>query len=127
MVRQNNILMYSTYNERKSIIAERFIKILKAKIYKKMAANDCKSYLNYLNKLVDQHNNTYHHSIDKKPINADYSAFTEKTIDANPKAPKFKFNDRVRITKYKNIFSKDYTKNWSREIFIIDSALKTNP
>ena len=36
-------------------------------------------------------------------------------------------NGRVRITNYKNIFSKDYTENWSREIFIIDSVLKTNP
>ena len=36
-------------------------------------------------------------------------------------------NDRARITKYKNIFSKGYTGNWSREIFIIDSVLKTNP
>ena len=61
----------------------------------------------------------------KKPINADYSALTEK-IETNPKAPKFKVNDRVRITKYKNIFSKGYTENWSREIFIIDSVLKTN-
>ena len=43
----------------------------------------------------------------------------------NPKAPKFKVNDRVRITK--NIFSKGYTENWSRKIFIIDSILKTNP
>ena len=51
---------------------------------------------------------------------------TEK-IETNPKAPKFKVNDRVRITKYKNIFSKGYTENWSREIFIIDSVLKTNP
>ena len=51
---------------------------------------------------------------------------TEKS-ETNLKAPKFKMNDRVRITKYKNIFSKSYTKNWSREIFFIDSALKTNP
>ena len=79
-----------------------------------------------MNKLVDQYNNTYHHSINKKPINADYSALTEK-IETNSKAPKFKVNDRVRITKYKNIFSKGYTENWSREIFIIDSVLKTNP
>ena len=50
-----------------------------------------------------------------------------ETIETNPKAPKFKSDDRVRITKYKNIFSKGYTKNWSREIFIIDSLLKTNP
>ena len=48
-------------------------------------------------------------------------------IETNPKAPKFKVNDRVRITKYKNIFSKDYTENWSRVLLFIDSVLKTNP
>ena len=51
-----DILMYSTHNEGKSVIAERFIKTLKSKIYKKMTANDNKSYLLYLNKLVDQYN-----------------------------------------------------------------------
>ena len=122
----SNILMYSTHNEGKSVIAERFIKTLKSKIYKKITANDSKSYLSYLNKLVDQYNNTYHHYIDKERINADFSVLTEK-IETNLKAPKFKVNDRVRITKYKNIFSKGYTENWSREIFIIDSVLKTNP
>ena len=80
-----------------------------------------KSYLSHLNKLVDQCNNTYHNSIDKKPINADYPALTEK-FNNNLKAPKFKVNDRDAITKYKNIFSKGYTENWSREIFIIDSV-----
>ena len=87
-----------------------------------MIANDGKSYLPYLNKLVDQYNNTYHCSINKKPINADYSTSTEN-IESNPKVPKFKVNDRVRITKYKSIFRKGYTENWSREIFIIDSVL----
>ena len=90
-----------------------------------MTANDSKYYLICSNKLVDQHNNTYHHSINKKPINADYSALTEK-IETNSKASKFKVNDRVRITRYKNIL-KVYTENWSREIFIINSVLKTNP
>ena len=50
----NDILMYSTDKEGKSVIAERFIKTLKAKIYKTMTANDRKSYLSYLNKLLDQ-------------------------------------------------------------------------
>ena len=59
----NNNLMYSTHNEDKSAIAEMFIKTLKAKIYKKMAAKDNKSYLN---KLVNQYNNTYYHSVGKK-------------------------------------------------------------
>ena len=78
-----------------------------------MAVNDRKSYLSYLNKLVDQYNNTYHHSINKKAINADYSLSTEN-IDSNGKDPKIKVNDRVRITKYNDIFSKGYTENWSR-------------
>ena len=62
-----------------------------------MTVNDSKFYLPYLNKLVDQCNNTYHYSINKKSINADYSSLTENT-ETNPKASKFKVNDRVRIT-----------------------------
>ena len=105
----NDIFMHSTHNEAKSVIAERFIKLLKAKmsIKKKMTANDSKSCLSYFNKLADQYNITYHHSINKKPINADYSALTDK-LETNPKAIKFKVIDRVRITKYKNIISKGY-------------------
>ena len=53
--------MYCTHNEGNLVIAERFIKTLKSQIYKKKTANDSKSYLPYLNKLVDQYNNTYHH------------------------------------------------------------------
>ena len=78
-----------------------------------MTGNYSKPYLPYLNKLVDQYNNTYHHSINKKAINADYSLSTEN-IDSNGKDPKIKVNDRVRITKYNDIFSKGYTENWSR-------------
>ena len=91
-----------------------------------MAANDTKSYLLYLNKLVDQYNNIYRCHINKKPTNVDYSALAEK-IETNYKTSKSKGNNTVRITKYKNIFSKDYTESWSREIFIIDSVFKNNP
>ena len=59
-------------------------------------------------------------------MNYDYSALTEQN-ETNHSSPKFKVNDRVRITQSKNIFSKGYFKNWSREIFIINSVLKTNP
>ena len=58
-----------------------------------------------MHKLLDEYNNTYQHSVNKKPINTDYSALTEK-IETNPKAPKFKVSG---IAKYKNIFSKSYT------------------
>ena len=84
MLKINDTLMYSTNTEGKSVIAERLVKTLKSKIYKNMTANDSNSYVTYLNKLVDQCNNTYHHSINKKSINADYSALTEK-IKRNPK------------------------------------------
>ena len=98
----NDILIHSTHNEGKLVIAERFIKTLN---FQKMAAY---KFIASLNKSVDQNNNIYHHSINKQAVNADYSTFTEK-IETNHKAPKFKVNDRVRITKYENIFSKGYT------------------
>ena len=74
-----------------------------------MTGNDSKSYLSYLNKLVDEYSNTYYGSIPKKTYCADYSALTEE-IETNLKAPKVKFCDKVRITKYKNTFTKDYNR-----------------
>ena len=72
-----------------------------------MKANNSKSYVSYLNKWM----NPYHRSIGQKPIHAEHSGLTEE-LKSSDKAPKFKVGDRVRITKYKNIFSKGYTKNW---------------
>ena len=83
-----------------------------------MTADDSKSYLDYLNKLIDQYNNTYHCSIDKKPVDVYCSALT-KEIESRHKAPKFKVVDRVGITKYKKPFSKGYTENWSRETLML--------
>ena len=59
----NVILMYRVDTEGKSVVVERFIKTLRCKIYKKFTANESKSYLAYLNKLVDQYNNTHPFSI----------------------------------------------------------------
>ena len=81
----NDVLVYSSHYEGKSVVPERFIKTLKSKIYKKMTANDSKSYLCYLNKLIKKWNNTYHRSIGKKPADADYSALNKET-ESNYKA-----------------------------------------
>ena len=97
--------MYLTHNEGKPVVSERLIRNLKGKIYKKVTAYDSKSYLGYLNKLVDEYNNTFHCFNDKKPIHADYSTLTEE-IELIHKAPKFKVGNRVKITKYKNILAK---------------------
>ena len=75
---------------------------------------------------MDQYNNTYHHSINKKSIDIDYSVLTKK-IETNSKAPELKVNGRVRVFRYKNIFSKGSTESWSREMFTNDSVLKNNP
>ena len=91
-----------------------------------MTANDSKSNLFYLNKLLDEYIILIIVLLARKPIDADYSALNEE-IETNPKASKFKAGYRVRITKYKIIFNKGYAENWSREIYVIDSVLKTNP
>ena len=91
-----------------------------------MALRHSHSSLDYLDKLVDECNITYYGSIGKKPIDADYSILT-KEIETSHKAPKLKVGGRVRIAKYKNIFSKNYTENWSSKIFVIDYVMKTNP
>ena len=121
----NDILIYSTHSEDKSVIAERFMKTLKAKIYKKMTTNDNISYLPYLIKLVDQCNNTYHYSINKKPINADNLLWLKKV------RPILKLLRLNLITESESIsiriFLAEVTvKVLSREIFIIDSVSKTN-
>ena len=102
--------MCSAHNEGKSVVVEMFIKTLTDKTYKPMTANDSKYYLNYLNMLLDKYNNTYHCSTGKKLTDANYSALTEQT-ESNHKAPKFKVDDRVRITKEINISNKGYTEN----------------
>ena len=64
-----DIVMYSTHNEVKSVVPERFIRTLKSKIYEIITANNKKSYFSDLNKLVDNCNNSYCHSIGKKTKN----------------------------------------------------------
>ena len=74
----NDVLMYLTHNESKSVAGESFKKKLKVKTYKNYECNSF-SYLDYLEKLVDVYNNSYHHFIGKKPIDADCSDLIENT------------------------------------------------
>ena len=88
-----------------------------SKIYKKMTANDSKSYLGYFNKLVDQYITIHHCPISKEPIDADYSDLTEE-IESSYKASKFKVGNRVRITKYKS-FSVKFTLQIGQEKYLL--------
>ena len=111
--------MYSTFNEGKSVIAERFIRTLKNKIYKHMTAISKNVYYDVLDDIVNKYINIVHKTIKMKPIDVTDDSFAEYNEESNKKDPKFKVGDHVRISKYKNIFAKGYTPNWSEEIFII--------
>ena len=111
--------MYSTNNEEKSVIAERFIRTLKNKIYKYMTSISKNVFIDKLYDIVKNYNNTYHASIKMKPVDVKDNTYIDFKKEVNDKDPKFKIGDHVRIPKYKNISAKGYIPNWSEEIFII--------
>ena len=119
--------MYSTHNEGKSVVAERFIRTLKNKIYKHMTAISKNVYFDVLDDIVDEYKNTFHRTIKMKLIDVREDSFAKYNEESNEKDPKFKIGDHVRISKYKNIFSKGHTPNWSGKIFVVKKIKNTAP
>ena len=119
--------MYSTHNEGKSVAAERIIRMLKSKIYKYRTSISKNVYIDKLDDIVNEYNNTYHTTIKMKPIHVKDNTYINTDKKINNKDPKFKVGDRVRISKYKNIFAKGYTPNWSEEVFVIKKVKNTVP
>ena len=103
--------MYSTNNKGKSVVAERFIRTLKSKIYKHMTSVSKNVYINKLDDIVDEYNNTYHTTIKMKPTDVNDNTYINTDKETNDdKDPKFKVGRRVRISKYKTIISKLHSK-----------------
>ena len=119
-LKTNNIEMYSTYNEGKSVVAERF-RTLRNKIFKHMTGISKNVYFNVLDDIVDKYNNT------KNEIYVTGDSYAEYNENSNKKDPRFKVGDHVRISKYKNIFAKRYTPNWSKEVFVISKIKNAVP
>ena len=107
--------MYSTHNEEKSVVAERFIKTLKYKIHKDKTSVSKNLYIDKLDDIVNKHSNTYHSTIKMKPVNIKSSTYINSIRENNDENSKFKIVSIVRISKYKNIFVKGYIPNWSEE------------
>ena len=82
-------------------------------------------YIDKLNDIVGEYNNTYHRKIKVKPVDVKDNTYIDFKKEVNDKDPKFKVGDHVRISKYKNIFAKGYTPNWSEEVFIV-SKIRNN-
>ena len=119
--------MYSTYNEGKSVFAERFIRTLKSKIFKHMGAVSKNVYFDVLDDILNKYNNTVHRTIKMKPIDVTSDSYAEYNEDSNVTKPKFKVGDHVRISKYKNIFAKGYTQDWLEEFFVFSKIEDTVP
>ena len=121
----NNTKMYSTYIEGKSVVAERLIRTLKSKIFKHIISKNV--YFDVLDNIVNKYNSTVHRSIKMKLIDVTSDSYAECNEDSTEKDPKFKVDDHVRISKYKNIFAKGCTPNWSEEVFVVHKIKNTVP
>ena len=95
----NNIEIYSTYNEGKSVVDERFIRPLENKIFKRMAAISKNFYFHVLDDIVNKFNNTVHRTIKIKPIDVTSDSYAEYSEDSNEKDRTFKVFDHVKISK----------------------------
>ena len=126
-LKDNDIEMYSIHNEGKFVFAERFIRTLKTKIYKYMTSMSKNVYIDKLDDIVGEYNNTYHRTIKMKPVDVKENTYIDFKKEVNDKDPNFKVGDHVRISKYKNIFDKEYMPNWSEEFFFISKMKNTVP
>ena len=113
----------------KSVVAERFIRTLKTKIYKYMTSLLKNVYLDKLDDIMSEYNNTYHRTIKMKPVDVKDNTYIDsmELSRSNDKDPKFKVGDSVRINKYKNILTKRYTSNRSEKVFMIKKVKNTVP
>ena len=127
--------LYSTENEEKSSIAERWIRTMKEKMWKYFSDSNTYKYIDVLPDLVEDYNNTVHSSTKLTPIEASKKK-NELVVWRNlypdrykqyDIIPKFSVGDEVRITKKKKVFEKGYTTRWTEEIFTITEIQDTNP
>ena len=119
--------MYSTHYEGKSVVTERLMRTIKNKIYKHMTSTSKNVYIDKLDDILHKYNNKNHRTIKMKPIDVKDNTYLDFSKDVNDNDPKFEVGDHMRISKYKNIFSKGYTPNWSEEVFVIKKIKNTIP
>ena len=119
--------MYSTYNEWKSVVIGKYIRMLKNKIFKHVKAVSKNFYFDVLHDIVNKFNSTVHRSIKMKPVDVTSDSYAEYNEDSNEKDPKLKVGDLVRISKYEKIFAKGYTQNWSEDVFVFSKIKDTVP
>ena len=113
-LKDNDIEMYSTHNEGKSVVAEGFIRTLKKKNYKDMIAVSKNMYIDKLGDTVNEYNNTYI-TIKMKPADVKDNAYIDSGKEVNDRDSKFKVGDHIRISKYKKFLLKDILQNGQKK------------
>ena len=98
--------MYATHNEGKFVLAERFIRTLKIKTYWYMTSVWKSLYIDKLGNILVKYNNTYHSTVQMKPVDIKSNTYISSSKEINDKDPKLKIGYIVRMSKYKNIFAK---------------------
>src|SRR5699024_3306391 len=133
LMKKYGINNYNVYSTKQASIVERVNRTLKNLMWRQFSLQGNYKWLNILNEVVHKYNNSYHRTIKMKPSQVNRS--NEKSILKSAytyikiahKKNKFDVGDHVRISKYRGIFDKGYTPNWSNEIFIVREVKLTNP
>jgi hypothetical protein len=129
------VIWFSTDSEFKASIVERFNRTLKTKMWKYFTQVGNRKWIDIVDDLVYNYNNSFHRSIKMTPTEASNKkneSIVHKNLygnetDVKSIKPKFKVGDRVRISKYKKVFDKGYLPNWTTELFTVSKVLNTTP
>ena len=129
------IKLYSTENEEKASLVERWIRTMKEKMWKYFSANSTNVYTNVLPDLVKEYNNTRHSSIKMTPVQASkkekeltvWRNLYPEHLEIHDINPKFSVVDKVRISKKKKTSEKGHTTRWTEEIFTIIEVKRMSP
>ena len=135
LLKKNDIEIYSTNNDEKCSVVERFNRTIKTQLWRYFSANGTQKYTDILQQLMDKYNSTKHRSIGMTPIDARkpsnyqhvFKNLYYKKVQSRNKPAKYKVGDKVRISIKKDIFEKGFTVNWSDKIYTITEVLKTLP
>lgn len=132
LMKRYGINMYSSHSELKASVVERFNRTLKTVMWKQFTRRGSYKWVNDLQDLVDSYNNTVHSTIRTKPADVtkdDEARLLELVtpVSATLVKPKFKVDDKVRISKAKKVFDKGYLQNWTNEIFVVSRVRTTTP
>ena len=132
---ENGVERYSTENEEKSSVVERWNRTIKERMWKMFSATNETTYIDKLEDILMSYNNTKHSSIGMTPVQASkksnekkvYAKLYEDELWRKRKLPKFKVGDKVRITVKKKNFEKGFTPKWTEEVFIVKKVIYTKP